>query len=494
VLCVLPALAAEVPLDFRVEPPAAEVWVMREEGYSFLGRAEGRLFLSVDERDLGHDPAVFRIFYRRPWDSAGKVPPRALSVILMPTSQGLHWPTEGVCTLGWEDRFLASPRLQAGVLLGCAGLAAGFWLAARRRRRLQVRTQLLEAASAVGSALDREQLLAYTRNTVRRAVPHEAGLVVEIDKRTSLLAAWGPAVMLEGPLEDLCRAVLAAHEPRRYPDLSATIYAPPGCALRSLIAVPMERVGVVVLLADRPFKSADVDMLELLAFQIGQALESYRQQQARRNVAVGQLAAGVAHELNTPLGAILLSVESAMSLVQRSPDKAGKRLERAASSVQTAHRIVSGLLCYSRRTLARRLPVNPRQEVEEALSRVTSPVTAQLADVPMIEGDPGQLAEAVYQLVSNATLAESQTVTVRLWADTVLHIEVADDGAGIAEENQERIFEPFFTTRPVGSGTGLGLAVAWRVAELHGGELQLVRSAPGKGSVFELTLPLPEES
>ena len=83
---------------------------------------------------------------------------------------------------------------------------------------------------------------------------------------------------------------------------------------------------------------------------------------------VHRLVAGVAHELNTPLGAILLSVESAISLVQLSPDKAGKRLERAATSVQTAHRIVSGLLAYSRRTLERKIELDVRDQVQAAFS------------------------------------------------------------------------------------------------------------------------------
>lgn len=72
-LCwALPALALEVPLQFQVEPAAAEVWVMREEGYSFLGQARDRLYLTVDDRDLGHDPTIFRVFYRRPWDPPGR--------------------------------------------------------------------------------------------------------------------------------------------------------------------------------------------------------------------------------------------------------------------------------------------------------------------------------------------------------------------------------------------------------------------------------------
>jgi two-component system NtrC family sensor kinase len=215
--------------------------------------------------------------------------------------------------------------------------------------------------------------------------------------------------------------------------------------------------------------------------------------------ALGQLVAGVAHELNNPLSAVLGNAYLAESkvadpLVQRHIKGIREGAERAAQ-------IVRNLLQFARKLTSSREDIEIDQLVERVLTLVANAGVTQnitivrdlAAGLPSTAGDPGQIQQVLLNLVTNAFQAMEETggtltVRSRLSAGR-LRIEVDDTGPGVPAEIRTRIFDPFFTTKPVGKGTGLGLSVAHGIVSAHEGKIW-VEEAPGGGARFVIDLPV----
>jgi two-component system sensor histidine kinase PilS (NtrC family) len=220
---------------------------------------------------------------------------------------------------------------------------------------------------------------------------------------------------------------------------------------------------------------------------------------AERLATVGQLAAGIAHEIRNPLASISGSVE----LLGRGPtasddDKALMAI--VVREIERLDRLIRELLEYANprpRTLVEVDVVAVLTEVIQVMRQDRSQgevaLVAELPATPVtISADPGQLRQVLWNLCRNAaeaaaTSGEGGTVTVRARADAIgVSIEIEDDGPGIAPELVGRIFDPFFTTKK--RGTGLGLATSHAIVTEHGGTLD-VRSQPGRGTRLVVRLP-----
>lgn len=222
---------------------------------------------------------------------------------------------------------------------------------------------------------------------------------------------------------------------------------------------------------------------------------------ADRLSALGELSAGLAHEIRNPLG----SIEGAVQILGRrdlAEDTRSEFTEMASREVTRLKGLLSHFLEFAR-------PQQPRvvvSDIESLLDSVAklASETAKLAQVeiliepaaelPPVSVDPEQIRQVFLNLVINAVQAMSAAGQIRLRALRVgdeVRIEVEDQGVGIPEEDLERIFDPFFTTRT--GGTGLGLSIAYQIVNRHGGHIG-ARKNSARGMTFTVTLPVAVES
>lgn len=228
--------------------------------------------------------------------------------------------------------------------------------------------------------------------------------------------------------------------------------------------------------------------------------------QSEKLSSIGQLSAGIAHELNTPLGSIVFLADELSDLVgndHRTDGQVGKRIAKILESIQgQAYRckeITQSLLNFSRKSEIIEEDSDVIQIIEEIISLVSSTqvkykikIIKQYKEVNLFtKADPSLLRQVFLNLFTNAldAVVNEGKVTVQVWKEeSVIHVCIIDNGVGIAEENLKKVFDPFFTNKPPGKGTGLGLSLSYGIIKDLGGEIW-IDSQLGKGTKVEVTLP-----
>jgi signal transduction histidine kinase len=247
--------------------------------------------------------------------------------------------------------------------------------------------------------------------------------------------------------------------------------------------------------------------------------------QAEKMASVGSLAAGVAHEINNPMGFIRSNLATAAGyvrrlaalapLVARSAEPALREawakgdmdfvledfaalLEESVAGADRVAKIVADLKAFSSVDSAEEEFADLNENLR-AVANVAAPqlagratLTLELSPLPRLRCHPGKLNQVFLSLVQNAIQAVGAGGRIRVGSacgEGELRITVCDDGAGMAPEVLARAFDPFYTTRGVGKGTGLGLTVARDIVAAHGGRIEL-QSAPGRGTTVTVVLPL----
>jgi PAS domain S-box-containing protein len=289
---------------------------------------------------------------------------------------------------------------------------------------------------------------------------------------------------------------------------------------RSELSVPIQTAGKIVGVLDvqspqpNAFDQNDIVVLETLASQIAVAIENARLftetqttlQQLKRTqaqlvqsatlAAIGELAAGVAHEINNPLTSILGFAE--LVLWQLAPDDPSRQdLEIVVAEAKRSRDIVRNLLDFARQAEPLTEPADVNQVLRQTLALVRAQVekngvtieeryASNLGQIPL---DVSRMKQVFLNLITNAVHAMPKggmlTVSTAQAGDEVA-IQITDTGMGIPPRGRERLFEPFFTTRP--SGAGLGLSVGLGIVQQHGGRIE-VKSQVGEGSTFTVWLP-----
>lgn len=406
----------------------------------------------------------------------GETPPEAEAMLALPLLAGdvLY----GVLTVHrLEGRTFGRTDLDRMEIFAAA--AAALLHNARAAARLGAR------AAAVDRILDRLPV------GVILAGPD--GRVIRLNARARDILAGsadgdGPDRTLESPALEPVRRALQRHgqSPARHTSQEVVLG---GCTY--------------LLTLSRPEGEADEDGVVAVLFDLTERKEAEaRMLQASKMSAVGQLAAGVAHEFNNLIAGIygyaqLMREHREEKIVDRGVDVILHSSERARE-------LTSSLLSFSRRRPGRREPVDLNQVITDTLllmnrhlERSGVRVQHHLGDIPQTVADAARLQQVFLDLVMNAQQAMSEGGDLRITtesADGEIRITVADTGPGIDAKDLPRIFEPFYTTKgPLGGaavpGTGLGLSAAYNIVQDHGGTLR-VRSTPGEGAVFTILLPV----
>jgi two-component system, NtrC family, sensor kinase len=221
-------------------------------------------------------------------------------------------------------------------------------------------------------------------------------------------------------------------------------------------------------------------------------------QHSERLAFVGELSAGIAHELNEPLGRVL-GFAQLIKKAGNLNDQQSEDIERIIKASLYTREIIKKLMLFSRQMPQQITSLNMNEIVESILyfidvrfqSRgitITKHLAEKLHD---IQADEVQMSQVLVNLITNAVHAMPEggeiTIVTRN-KDNHVSVIVKDTGTGMTKEVRQKIFEPFFTTKPVGQGTGLGLSVVQGIIDAHSGKIS-VSSTPGKGSKFEVLLP-----
>jgi signal transduction histidine kinase len=342
---------------------------------------------------------------------------------------------------------------------------------------------------------------------VNRALPVGAGLIGRV-------AVTGKIVRLDRNYED----------PNVLPSAKAAVRRE---QIRGFVCVPIHSRGQILgtLSLGRktvdPFDKPELALVQAAADQIGLALdnarlysESLRQLDelkrahaqlihAEKMKAVGELASGVAHEINNPLTTILGQTHLLLTHPETT-SHVRDRLGIVAEEAGRAARIVQNLLLFARHYTPERRPCSVADQARRVLElkgyqlqQDNVRVVTDFASTPFVWADENQLQVVLLNLVQNAHQAMAKhpaphVLSVRVWpTDRHACIEVRDTGPGIPDDALPRIFDPFFTTKPPGEGSGLGLSVSYGIVAELGGVLRAQNCADG-GASFVVELPLGE--
>jgi C4-dicarboxylate-specific signal transduction histidine kinase len=367
----------------------------------------------------------------------------------------------------------------------------------------------LDASLKLSETVSEVELLQRAGPFLPRLAASDAGLFIVGSKR--LCFGCREEALLSEPLLEIVEAVTSRNEPVAVVDIAQSPFAAPLEGARSLLAVPLKQPEGVLLLLSRQsqaYSIAEQERLSLFALLLAQAAERLRLHKrvlrSSKLAAVGQLAAGMAHEINNPLAAVSMGIESAMLLIEQKPDRARERLESADSALTRVRNIVEKLLSSTREAPEEgRAPLElshlisqTLKTLEPLLEKSNIRVTMELSSLSTVMGHEENLHQVLTNLVLNASDALSEVPDTRRELFLSMGeeggkvvVEVRDTGSGMEPDVVGSIFDPFFTTKPPGKGVGLGLSLSRDIIRQHGGTIE-VDSVLGEGTRFRVVLPL----
>ena len=375
--------------------------------------------------------------------------------------------------------------------------------------RVRSMTDMLAVALANAELVEDLRQAEWRFRTLFRAAPDAvltvtaSGEICEANECVREVTGLDPARAPGRPLADL----VAAEDRAALAEALERTFA--GAPERLQVRVPRGADDAAARLVDLALRRVP-EAEPPLVLVVGRDITAEREMRARlleteRLAALGELVAGVAHEVNNPLS----SISAYSQLLLRDDALAGPQRESVEvirSETLRASQVVKDLLSFSRRSTPESRPVFLNQVVERTLrlrnyQLSASGISVKLAlaaDLPPVLGDGRQLQQVVLNLVTNAIQAMAPEPggpvrggTLRLTTygrDGSVVLEVADTGRGIPPGVRQRVFEPFFTTKPEGEGTGLGLSVSYGIVATHGGSISIAHTAP-TGTTFVVTLP-----
>lgn len=267
--------------------------------------------------------------------------------------------------------------------------------------------------------------------------------------------------------------------------------------------IPVELNASIIYEGDRELASMGIfnDLREKLAVEQELRRTQAQLAQSEKMASMGQLAAGVAHEINNPLTGILFFAELALESMEEG-HPVMENLKNITEDVRRCKRIVKNLLAYSRQNNPNKNIIQLNTLVDLSLNLIRDQrlfgniiIQKEMSDEMMlIHADKNQITQVIINLIMNAgdAMDGQGALTFRTYRDKdhgKAYLEISDTGCGIPEENMPRIFDPFFTTKEPGRGTGLGLSTSYGIIKENGGDISVKETGPD-GTVFVVELPL----
>ena len=389
---------------------------------------------------------------------------------------------------------------------------------------------LLQASALLNSTLDLDEVLRSLLQEASRIVGAENGFILlrededwKLHLSINESELFSRSVATHAAESGKTLLLIDAHNDERFLNTTSVQMG----TLRSILCAPVvwgQTVRGVIYLDNRVkkgvFRGEHQRLIDALSQQAATALENaalhqererlheramaqarqelaYTQAQlltASKMAAIGELAAGVAHEVNNPLCAIALNLDTVSRQVQ--DDKLTRRLDIMTRAVDRCRGIIDRLLNFSHPSLAERKPFRLDEVILQTLELMHYQLREYLVDYELEEltvyGDASALIQVFINLLSNSKDAlpeEGGRIQLGCRASGVVELE--DNGCGMSEEGRERLFEPFFTTKSVGEGTGLGWSVSYQILKDHSATIE-VESEPGRGTLVRLKFPLQE--
>jgi signal transduction histidine kinase len=444
-----------------------------------------------------------------------------------------------------QSEYLLIPK----VVLLIAAIAALFMVWRQGIREIDKETENLRKISAlntiaatVSQSLDLEEILNSTLEKVLEVMRIETGAIALVDEQTKeltftvhrgfpeeLLHEAGSLKLAQG----LAGRAAQSGEPilvediSEEADLSKIELGMKEEGFRSLACIPLgakEKVLGVMNIAShdlRHFSSQDVDLLTSIGNQIGVAIdnarlfhdlnEAYKDLatakahlfQSAKLSAIGEFAAGIAHEIRNPLTTIIGDAQ--LLMVNMKPGQPEyESLKAIERSGKRASKVIGNLLSFSRQEEYELTPIDINGSSDSALSLIAyqieranvSIIKDLAADLPLVPASIHHLEEAWINLLINArdSIPAKQKGEIRITSrpdgsGKAVRVLISDTGVGIPKDNLDRVFEPFFTTKDVNEGTGLGLYITYKTIERHNGRIE-IDSEEGKGTTVTVTLPI----
>ena len=356
--------------------------------------------------------------------------------------------------------------------------------------------------------------------TVHRGLPEE--LLHEVDSLKPGQGLTGRAAQSGEPIlvEDISEEA----------DLSKIELGMKKAGFRSVACIPLgakEKVLGVMNIAShdlRHFSSQDVELLTSIGSQIGVAIDNARLFhdlneayddlatakahlfQSAKLSAIGEFAAGIAHEIRNPLTTIIGDAQLLMmDMKPGQPEyESLKAIERSG---KRASKVIGNLLSFSRQEEYELAPMDINGSIDSALSLIAyqiersnvSIIKDLAADLPLVPGSPHHLEDVWINLLINArdAIPAKQRGEIRITSrldgsGKAVRVLISDTGVGIPQDNLDKVFEPFFTTKDVNKGTGLGLYITYKTIERHNGRIE-IDSEEGKGTTVTVTLPIADQ-
>jgi len=267
--------------------------------------------------------------------------------------------------------------------------------------------------------------------------------------------------------------------------------------------VPVEMTGAIIYDGEEEVATTGIfyDLRDKIAGEKKLRDAIIQINRSEKMASLGQLAAGVAHEINNPLTGILLYANLALERLDKA-DPLRKYLKSVINDTDRCKDIVKDLLAYSRQTSPTKETFHVNSLVEQSLALIRDQkrflninlVEKMSDEMMLIRADKNQLTQVIINLVMNAIDAMERKgtltfLTYRSKNDKKVYIEVSDTGCGIPEENLSKVFDPFFTTKGPEKGTGLGLSTSYGIVKGNGGRITIKETGP-KGTTFLIELPL----